>query len=150
MFKYVLLLSALLFTTSCFKEKGAAETLRTYIEGRFQGKFDRLEIAEFLNGPIKEDIKKMSDEDFDKYSDLSNLKKKKFKVTHQNCSIDKCFITYLISYDQLKGAKDFFRVDSKKIAEMTKIEDSWKIEKVTNVKSYLESKVPIDIHDSTP
>ncbi len=147
MLKYILIAASLLLSTSCFKEKGASEVLKTYIEGRFDGNYDRLEIAEFLNGSIKEEITAMSDEDFEKYSDLSNLKKKKFMVTHQNCSTDKCFITYLISYNQLKGPKDFFRVDSKKIAEMTKVEESWKIEKVTNVKSYLESKVPIEINE---
>jgi hypothetical protein len=145
--KLLLLTLTLLFTVGCFKEKGAQETLRAYIEGRFQGSLDRLEVSEFLSGHLKKNILEMSDEDFEKYSNLSNLKKKKFKVTYESCSLDKCFITYLISYDQLKDSKDFFRVDSKKIAEMTKIEDEWKIEKVTNVKSYLESKEPLNIEN---
>lgn len=149
MFKYIFLAIALLFTTSCFKEKGASETLKTYIQQRFNGELDRLEIQQYLVGAIHDEIKNMSEDDFEKYSDLSNLKKKKFKVTHENCNSDKCFITYLISYDQFKDSKDFFRVDSKKIAELTKIDDSWKIEKVTNVKSYLESKQPIDIETSS-
>ena len=143
--KLLLISFTLLFTLGCFKEKGAQETLRGYIEGRFQGDLDRLEVSEFLNGHLKKNVLAMSDEDFEAYSDLSNLKKKKFKVTYESCSVDKCFITYLISYDQLKDSKEFFRVDSKKIAEMTLIEEEWKIEKVTNVKSYLESKTPLNI-----
>lgn len=149
MSKIVIFLCTLLLSYGCFKEKAAQEVLRSYIEGRFRGDFDRLEVAEFLNGEMKDRVMAMSDEDFSSYSDLSSFKKKKFSVTYENCSIDKCFITYIISYDQLKESKDFFRVDSKKIAEMSKIEDSWKIEKVTNVKSYLESKDPLDIEGSS-
>lgn len=146
--KLLLIAFTLLFTVGCFKEKGAQDTLRAYIEGRFQGNLDRIEVSEFLNGQLKKNILAMSDEDFATYSNLTNLKKKKFKVTYESCSVNKCFITYLISYDQLKESKEFFRVDSKKIAEMTMIDEEWKIEKVTNVKSYLEAKTPLDIESN--
>lgn len=142
--KLLLVLLALALS-GCFKEKGAQETLRSFVEERFKGNLDHNEIGEYLSGSLKSTIMAMTDEEFTNYSDLSKFKKKKFKITHSNCSIEKCFITYLISYDQLKESTKAFRVDNKKIAEMVKIEESWKIENVTNVKTYIESKEPLEV-----
>ncbi len=142
--KLLIVLLALVLS-GCFKEKGAEETLRSFVEERFKGNLDHNEIGEYLSGTLKSSIMAMNETEFTNYSDLSKYKKKKFKITHSNCSVEKCFITYLISYDQFRDSKKSFRVDNKKIAEMVKLEESWKIENVTNVKTYIESKEALDI-----
>ena len=131
--------------TSCFKEKGAEETLTTFIKERFNGSLDRNEMGDYLSGQMRESIMAMEEDDFEKFSDLSKFKKKIFKITHANCSEAKCFITYLISYDQYGEKVKDYRVDNKKIAEMVKVETSWKIENVTNVKTYIDAENALQI-----
>mgnify|MGYP001141813607 CR=1 FL=1 len=134
-----------LLLSGCFKEKGAEETLSVFVNARFNGDLDRNEMGDYLSGQIKDSIMAMEEEDFDRFSDLSKLKKKKFKITHSNCSEEKCFITYIISYDQYGDTTKDFRVDNKKIAEMIKIDKSWKIENVTNVKTYIDAEKALEI-----
>lgn len=142
--KLLIVIVALLLT-GCFKEKGAEETLSVFVNARFDGELDRNEMGEYLSGQMKDSIMEMNEEDFNRFTDLSKLKKKKFKITHANCSEDKCFITYIISYDQYGDKNKDFRVDNKKIAEMMKVDKSWKIENVTNVKTYIDAEKPLDI-----
>lgn len=144
MHKLLFIVVALL-VTSCFKEKGAEETLSAFVKERFEGALDRNEMADYLSGQMQESILAMEEEEFEKFSDLSKLKKKRFEITHSNCSEAKCFITYIVSYDQHGDSSKEYRVDNKKIAEMMKEENSWKIENVTNVKTYIDSEKALEI-----
>ncbi|WP_372652602.1 hypothetical protein [Halobacteriovorax sp.] len=141
----LLIVVVALLLTGCFKEKGAEETLSTFVNARFNGDLDRNEMGDYLIGEMNDSIMAMEEEEFENFSDLSKLKKKKFKITHSNCSQEKCFITYIISYDQYGDTSKDFRVDNKKIAEMMKVEKSWKIQNVTNVKTYIDAEKPLDI-----
>ncbi|CBW28130.1 putative exported protein [Halobacteriovorax marinus SJ] len=144
MHKLLIILVAL-SVTSCFKEKGAQETLSTFIQKRFNGSLDRTEMADYLSGQMKDSVLAMEEEEFDKFSDMSKYKKKTFKITHSNCSEAKCFLTYIISYDQFGESTKDYRVDNKKIAEMVKLEKEWKIENVTNVKTYIDADKTLEI-----
>ncbi len=141
----LLFIVAALLLSGCFKEKGAEETLSNFVKERFSGSLDRNEMGDYLSGQMKDSILSMEEEEFEKFSDLSKYKKKIFKIVHANCSEAKCFITYLISYDQYGESTKDYRVDNKKIAEMIKIESAWKIENVTNVKTYIDAENALDI-----
>ena len=87
----------------------------------------------------------MTDREFSEFTQNVKYKKKKFKILLKKCDEKKCFITYLLTYTQPVPKNPDFEIDVKKIAEMENIEGEWKIVRVNNVKSYIESTKPLEI-----
>jgi hypothetical protein len=86
----------------------------------------------------------MSDEDFEKFSDLRGIKSNSFKVISKSCQENKCFLTYSISYKTVSQDKDTFSSEVKKIAEIVFVQGRWLISDVSNIKTYHESNEPIN------
>jgi len=94
-------------------------------------------------GNMKKQIEVLDEESFKEVYQAKDLKLKRVKINLKNCSETTCSITYTLSFASLKGGKEAFRSEVKKIAEMVKVDDSWKVSDVTNVKTYIDSKEPI-------
>ena len=125
---------------SCNEYSVPQDVLRNFVHYRFSNNQSKDYILEQTSGVLREKILTMSEDDFNKFINVKNLKKKKFKISYTKCSENKCFITYFLSYDILNEGKKRFSVEIKKIAELEKDLGVWKISDVNNVKTYYDSK----------
>ena len=132
---------------ACTKDIKTPEgLLAKFTEDITTKKMDRDYYSKYTTGKMKESIEKLTDEEFESYGNLSKVKNAKVEVLKKNCSGEKCALTYIVKYDyKSEGAteKDF-KSEVKKVANLVKIEDVWKIEDVSNIKTYHESIKPIN------
>ena len=128
---------------SCVSSEGPEQALKKFVNYRFSSNQNREKLLEMSAGNLKAQIEVLDEESFNKVYKEQNLKLKKYKINLKNCSEETCSITYTLSFSTLKGKDETFRSEVKKIAEMVKIEGSWKVIDVTNVKTYIDSKEPI-------
>lgn len=137
-------LFALLFVLSaCIQEEITPEgVLKTFIEARLGKVVTRQFVLDRVTGKMKASFENMSEEDFQKFADLRNVKKDSFKVLSKSCQEKRCFITYSISYQTKSEAH--YASEVKKIAEIQLIDGKWLIADVSNVKTYHESLDPIN------
>lgn len=95
-------------------------------------------------GDLKESVENMEEEELAERSHLKNVKNAKVDVLNKNCQGNKCALTYTVDYEAYKGNNQTFSAETKKLAELIKVEDEWKISNVTNLKTYYEAKEPIE------
>ena len=139
------LLLVFLLVFGCSKSESPEEKLQEFVDYRFQTNQSKDKLLSYLTGKLHSAIESMSEEEFGKFIENLKYKKKKFKIVLKKCSDEKCFITYVLSYTQPVPKNPDFEVEVKKIAEMERVEDQWKISNVSNVKSYIEGMKPIDV-----
>ena len=89
----------------------------------------------------------MEEEDFKKFLDVKDLKSRKLTVLVKNCEEASCFLTYVLRYSQGKENPKEFGVEVKKIAKIEKVEKSWKLAEISNLKTYIDSKKSLDVSD---
>ncbi len=136
-----LLISIALFSlVACVSTNNSPEgSLEDFIEARIGKVVDREFVLERVTGKMLQSFENMSDEDFSKFSDMSNVKTDSFKVLSKSCSDKKCFITYSVGYLTKRDDKVVFSSEVKKIAEVVQIGAKWLIADVSNIKTYHES-----------
>lgn len=135
----LLLLSFLLLVTACVDENLSPEgALREFVESRMGSTVTRQFVMDRVTGKLKVGLENMSDEDFEKFADLRNVRKDSFKVLAKSCQENKCFLTYSVSY-RTTLEKMNFSSEVKKIAELLLFEKKWLIADVSNIKTYHES-----------
>lgn len=142
--KYLLMI---FLVVACSKDIKTPEGLLTkFTEDITTKKMDRDYYSKYTTGKMKESIEKLSDEEFDSYGNLSRVENAKVEVLKKNCTADKCALTYIVKYDyKSEGSKDKdFKSEVKKVANLVKVEETWKIEDVSNIKTYHESVKPIN------
>lgn len=146
MMKVVEYLCLVTLLVGCF---GGADTpeeaLSVYIQTVTTNKADRDFYLQYTSGKLLQQIESMNDEDFKEFNNFENIKSAKVKVIYKSCELDRCSLTYTVSYEVHENNKVNFDTEVKKIAELVKIENSWKISEVSNRKTYIESKSAIDI-----
>lgn len=128
--------------SSCIQEEVTPEgALKTFTDARLGKVVTRQFILERVTGKMLQSLEHMSEEDFQKFSDLRNVKKDSFKVLSKSCQEKRCFLTYSISFNTKNEAA--FNSEVKKIAEVLLVEGKWLIADVSNVKTYHEAMDPI-------
>jgi hypothetical protein len=139
------LLLCLFIFASCIEDNHTPESaLKEMIETRMGKIVSRDEVLDQVTGPMKASVENMSDEDFNKFADLTNVEKNSFKILSKSCQEKKCFVTYSIAYKTKQEDKATFTSEVKKIAEIIFIEGKWLISDVSNIKTYHESLEPIN------
>lgn len=139
----LLLLSFLFLFASCLNENLSPESaLKDFIEARMGSTVTREFVLEKVTGKMLQSLENMSDEDFQKFADLRNVRKDSFKVLSKSCQENRCFLTYSIAY-KTTLEKASFSSEVKKIAELQLIENKWFIADVSNIKTYHEANEPI-------
>lgn len=129
---------------ACVDQQSSPEaSIKSIVEGRVGTVVTREFILERVTGKMKESFENMSEEDFQKFADLRNVKKNSFKVLSKSCQEKKCFVTYSVSYTSLKDGNNVFHTEVKKIAEVLMLEGRWLIADVSNIKTYHEALEPI-------
>ena len=135
---------------SCTQKMSAEGRLRGYLKLRLKGDYEREEIVDFLSGEMREDIAKMSAEDFQWFRSLNIEKVKNLKILNKNCKEDICFLTYTFRYskeafDSTQSHKKDVEVEIKKVAKLEYLEEQWKITAIDNTKSFVKFHKAIDI-----
>ena len=145
MFKLNFALIALVFLTACNSQKSPEEVLQKYINLRIDHNQSRDALTPYLTGEMLKGVLALSEEDYDKFSKNTNIKKKRFKINLKRCNDQKCYLTYTFKYTGPRKGNDDYIMSVKKIAEVVKVEDKWKISKVSDLKSHLESLKAIEV-----
>ena len=131
--------------TACIEDNLSPESaLKTFVEARIGNVVTREFILERVTGKMKQSLENVSNEDFEKFADLRNVKKDSFKVVSKSCQEKKCFITYAVAYQTMNEEKTTFTSEVKKIAEVVNEDGKWLIADVSNIKTYHEALEPIN------
>lgn len=139
------ILPLLLILTSCMEDNSSPESsLKNFVEARMGSLVTRDYVLERVTGKMRQSLENISDEEFNKFADLRNVKKDSFKVLSKSCQEKKCFITYSIGYQTLDKDKIAYVTEVKKIAEVQNENGKWLIAEVSNIKTYHESLEPIN------
>ena len=139
------ILCTLLIFSSCTKKSTSDDVLKGYVKYRFSSSQNKDALLEKTTGNLNERISKMTEEEFKDFISMEKYKMRKFVINLKRCSDDQCFITYTLSYDQYLDGQRKYENEVKKIADIRKLEDSWKIADVSNVKTYIDSKEELKI-----
>jgi hypothetical protein len=141
----IFVLTLLFVFASCIKNDLSPEAaLRDFVESRIGKVINRDFVLERVSGKMLQSFENMSQEDFEKFADMKNIKSDNFKVLSKSCQQTKCFITYSISYVTMNEKKSQYSSEVKKIAELVQVENKWLIADVSNIKTYHESLEPIN------
>lgn len=139
------LLPLLFLVTSCLEDNSSPENaLKSFVESRIGSVVTREYILEKVTGKMKQSLENISEEEFQKFADLRNVKKDSFKVLSKSCQDKKCFVTYSVGYTTTNPDKSTFSSEVKKIAEIESVEGKWLIADVSNIKTYHEALEPIN------
>ena len=142
--KYVVML--LLFT-GCFSKSDSPEgALKEFVDARLERIVGKDFLLDHTTGKMRVSIDSMNDEEFSKFSDLSSYKKDSFKILSKSCQEKKCYLTYSLGYKKRNDDKTTWTSEVKKIAEVLWIEGKWLISDVSNIKTYHETSVSIEVN----
>lgn len=142
--KYLVLLLSL---ASCFDRIDSPEAaLRNFVDIRLEKVVSKDAIVERTTGKLKSSLEAMTDEEFSKFSDLRAFKRDSFKVLSKNCQEKRCYLTYSLGYHQSADGKKTWSSEVKKIAEVQSVEGKWLISDVSNLKTYHEASLPIEVN----
>lgn len=139
------ILFLILMLVACQKnDKSPEAALRDFVDSRIGQVVDKEFVIERVTGKMLESFQHMSQDDFEKFADMSNIKTDSFKILSKSCQQSRCFLTYTVSYLTRQDKETRFTSEVKKIAEMVQVEDKWLIADVSNIKTYHESLEPIN------
>ncbi|OIQ18279.1 MAG: hypothetical protein BM556_08440 [Bacteriovorax sp. MedPE-SWde] len=133
---------------SCTKNKGPESVLKSYIENRFSQKIEKSDFTDFFGGELLEEMNTLDNEAIGKLNQVKGQKKKSFKINFRRCDNEKCFLTYTLVFDTTAKAEvnssgtneADVRVKVKKIAELRKVEEKWKIFGISDIKTHYDYK----------
>lgn len=133
------------FFAACTKKSTPEKTLQNYVDYRFTKSQEKEDLLEMTTGSLYDRISEMEEEELKNFLSGEALKKRRLKILLKNCQDTKCFLTYILTYTQGAGNPKDFGVEVKKIAQLDKIGESWKISDVSNVKTYIEAKKDLEV-----
>ncbi len=134
-----------LLVTSCQREMTPESALRGYVEYRFGEGQSISELLSRTTGPLHERLQEMSEEEFQNFLEMREYRLRRFRVERTSCQDEqKCHLTYLLRYDQFNDNIKTFSVEVRKIAEIVAEGNTWKIADVKDVKTFFDSKEPIE------
>ena len=134
----------LLACISCNKGASTPEGLiKMFVKDSVSSSLDREYFETYTTGSLLNSIADLSDEELEK-SELSALSGVKVDILTKSCQSDICNITYIVSYDTNSDTKKSFETEVKKLAEVQKVGENWKIASIKNLKTFHESLVPIN------
>ena len=136
-----------LLLASCFSKGDSPEAaLREFVESRLEKVVSKDFILDHTTGKMRVSVESMSDDEFQKFADLSSYKRDTFKVISKSCQEKRCYLTYSLGYKTLEDKKTSWNSEVKKIAELLWIEGKWLIADVSNIKTYHEASETIEVN----
>jgi hypothetical protein len=106
-------------------------------------------ISKMLTGDSLSRFEAMSDEEKTEALNLDGLKGFRLKIAKKNCpSESECFVTYTLSYTSESPEIGEYKTEVRKVAKVKLINENWKIDSVTNIKTFHQSLKALDILES--
>ncbi len=143
--KYLIVFLVIL--ASCTKKRSAEDVLSNFVKYRFKSAQNKADLLEKTTGVLHQRIADMDETSFKQFAKNKHLKMRKYRINLARCSEAACFITYTLSYDHSGKVGRKYETEVKKIAELKKEEGHWRIADVSNIKTYIDSKIPLSILD---
>jgi|GEM_PF-657007 hypothetical protein len=138
-FNQFFLFTIILMLSACQEEQTPESGLRSYVNYTHSTNATKDGFIELSTGDLRAALETMDEGQFDTFIEqMKHSIQKDFDINKKNCQELKCFITYTIEYDAQSKGKSVYSVDVRKIAELVKEDEKWKIASVENVKSYYE------------
>lgn len=136
---------ALFMIYSCSEKPDSPEgLLKLYINDLATKDVDLDYHLQRTTGELRASIESSGLEEFKKSEELANVKKVDVSILHKNCSSDRCVLTYTVAYELRTDNKVSSYNESRKIAKLLKVDDEWKLAEITNIKTFIDSKDPIN------
>lgn len=150
--KLVLILTLSFAIFSCTKGPDSPEGLiKMFVKEAATKKLDREYYEKYTTGELLESIENTTDEQLEKDSRLNGVSSVSVKIMSKNCQNNNCVVTYIVEYKTESKSESTFSSEVKKVAEVEKIGEEWKISSVRNIKTFHESKEPINpMQDEEP
>ncbi len=128
-----LLIIILVFIISCTKKLDTPEaTLEHIVSQVVKGE----SVAEFFT----------QESDVSNLAPIENIRDLRVKILTSSCkNQDNCQLVYLIKYDQFNGENRTDKIEIKKVADMVKENEKWTIANVIEMKTFIDSKSPIEV-----
>lgn len=123
------------------KKSGPDEVLQSYINDRFNKELTREDFKDYFAGEILQELEGLDEKVIGDLNEVKQAKKKKLAIDFKRCDEDKCFITYTLSYDasaKADASQTGVTVKVKKIAELRRLENEWKIFGITDIKTFYD------------
>ena len=145
----IILSTVLIFVLGgCTKGTDTPEgALGEYIQKATESSKGKSFYLDRTTGKLFAAIESMDEDEFKSFTKIENISAVNFKILYKNCRASECFLTYEIEYQQKNEENQQFESISKKIAQLNEVDGQWKISDVTNVKSYIDSKTPLNISE---
>ena len=137
--KFIYFLITVLIISCTAKNTTPEGALQTYIKDRFRSEITSDQVSDFFIGPMFDKLKGLNSEELGVYFQTDGLKKRKLKILSKSCEAQKCFITYILSYDSTFSKNETYQSKVKKVVELWKEEGVWKIASINNIKTYHKS-----------
>ena len=137
------LLISLFYLVGCTKSNDPEKTLKEFVEYSFSENQKKSFYLENTAGLLKEKIVAMSDDDIKKFFNVTDLQKRTLLINQRKCSADTCFFTYTLTYNVNQDKQTKFEMEVNKIAELQRVGKKWVITNILNVKTSIDSKLPI-------
>ena len=141
----LLLIVTIVLFGSCTKKSTPEKALKEFIQYRFSGGQDKDDLLEMTTGGLNSRIDGMEGEELTSFLNSEALQKRRLKILLKNCEDTKCFLTYILSYSQGTGTPKDFGIEVKKIAQVEKVGEIWKLADVSNIKTFIEAKKELEI-----
>lgn len=144
----VVLFGTIFIFVGCQRDHTPESDLRSYVNYASSGNATKAGFIERSTGDLRATLETMDEEQFETFAEqMKHSVQKDFDINKTNCQELKCFITYTIEYEAESDEKPIYRVDVRKVAEMVKEDEEWKIASVENVKSYYEGSSELSPED---
>lgn len=138
------LLMVLTLFTSCRTKNDPESVLRSFVNLRFDGPGAREKIIKLTTGDLRELLEELKGEESKRFWDLDKHKKGNFKINIKNCQEKVCYYTYTMSYkQQSQNPESDYDIETKKIAKIEMVDKKWLISDVSEVKTFIDSKVEL-------
>ncbi|MCK5884846.1 MAG: hypothetical protein KAG61_14245 [Bacteriovoracaceae bacterium] len=137
------LVSLLIF--SCSKPNNPETVLREYVGYRFQKDQMKSKLLEMTAEQLKQSIEVMTEDEFIQFTDIAKYHKKGLRILTKKCTEIECYITYILKYDITNKATKSYSAEIRKVAKLTSVAGVWKVSDVNNIKTFYDSKVPIEV-----
>ena len=137
---------------ACTKGATTPEGLiRTFVNDVSTKKMDIDYFEKFTTGELLESIQTVGVENYENDTRMKSVTGAEVEILSKNCESSTCIVTYIVKFNTKNPDEGKFKSEIKKIAEVKREGDFWKLSKVTNLKTFHESYKAINpLDDQVP
>jgi DNA-binding Xre family transcriptional regulator len=139
MIKSLIKVALLLSFTACLNsDDSASGHLRKFVK-KTTDNLSQDGYADYAAQDLLESIISMDEEEFKNFQEQSNVEGVKVDILSESCQELSCTITYVTKYQTKTSDGSIYGSEVRKLAELVKSDEGWRVTSVKNVKTYLEA-----------